>query len=337
MNARSHTDGIGDAPGLEALFSELDPGLLLDEDRQWLGKLREAILSAPESVHTRSDLVSPRFRELCARVGIEPDEGRRRLAATAALETDVSPEPVNEPRRPRGRRGTSVPRLAIAATLLVVVAAAALLPTGDWLRAFLSWSQGLGVWGIFAFAAVYVLATVLFVPGLLLTLAAGALFGILWGTLAVSLGSTVGVALAFLLGRYVARQRVESLIAGRPRFRAIDDAVGYQGFKIVLLTRLSPVFPFNLLNYAYGVTRVSFRDYLLASWIGMLPGTVMYVYFGTLAGGLARVLAGDAGPGSTTRGVVLLVGGAIAVGVTVFITRVARRALAETIEHEEDR
>jgi uncharacterized membrane protein YdjX (TVP38/TMEM64 family) len=337
MTARTQTDGIGDLPGLEALFSELEPGLLLEDDRQWLDELREAVRSSPEAAHTRANLVSPRFRDLCARLGIEPDEGRRPLAASAVMETDMNSEPLNEPRRPGVRRMVSASRIASAAVLVAVVAAAALLPTGEWLRAFLSWSQGVGTWGIFAFAAVYVLATVLFVPGLLLTLAAGALFGLLWGTLAVSLGSTVGVALAFLLGRYVARERVESLIAGRPRFRAIDDAVGHQGFKIVLLTRLSPVFPFNLLNYAYGVTRVSFRDYLIASWIGMLPGTVMYVYFGTLAGGLARVLAGEAGPGSTTRGVVLLVGGAIAVGVTVFVTRVARRALAGTIEREQDR
>ena len=93
-------------------------------------------------------------------------------------------------------------------------------------------------------------------------------------------------------GRTLARGFIEAKISHNPRFRAIDQAVKHEGFKIVLLTRLSPVFPFNLLNYAFGLTPVSLRDYFLASWIGMLPGTVMYVYLGSAAKNLADLAAG---------------------------------------------
>src|SRR5262249_61840093 len=129
-------------------------------------------------------------------------------------------------------------------------------------------------------------ATVFAVPGSLITLGAGAAFGLIRGTLAVSAGSTLGAAAAFLLGRTLARGWVEHKVANKPRFRALDQAIGAEGFKIVLLLRLSPVFPFNVLNYALGLTRVSFRSYLVASWIGMLPGTVMYVYLGAALGSL---------------------------------------------------
>ncbi|MDH3285372.1 MAG: TVP38/TMEM64 family protein [Acidobacteriota bacterium] len=233
--------------------------------------------------------------------------------------------------RPRGR----LKLLLGVVTLAALAIAAIYLPTGEWLGAFLDFSRGLGVWGLVLFIPLYVVATVLFVPGLLLTLGAGFLFGLVKGTIVVSIGSTLGVAAAFLVGRYVARSRIESTLASRPKFRAIDAAVGREGFKIVLLTRLSPVFPFNLLNYAYGVTRVRFRDYFLASWIGMLPGTIMYVYFGTIAGSLAEIVAGKAGPSPFQRYAILGVGLVIAVVVTVLVTRVARRALSDAIEETE--
>ncbi|RME03124.1 MAG: TVP38/TMEM64 family protein, partial [Deltaproteobacteria bacterium] len=168
------------------------------------------------------------------------------------------------------------------------------------------------------------------IPGSLLTLGAGAVFGVVKGTIYVSIGSTLGAVLAFLVGRHLARGWVAEKIAGNEKFEAIDEAVGREGWKIVLLTRLSPIFPFNLLNYAYGVTRVSLRHYFLASWIGMLPGTLMYVYLGSLAGDLATLGAGT-GTKTPAQWGLTLVGLAATVAVTIYVTRIARRALAEKV------
>ena len=163
----------------------------------------------------------------------------------------------------------------------------------DILASFLEWVQGIGPWGAVLFAAAYVPAAVLLVPGSLLTLGAGFLFGVVKGTAIVSLGSTAGAAAAFIVGRSIARDWVARRLAGRPTMAAIARAVEIEGFKIVLLTRLSPVLPFNLLNYAFGLTAVPLREYVLASWIGMLPGTIMYVYLGSAANSLAALLSGD--------------------------------------------
>jgi uncharacterized membrane protein YdjX (TVP38/TMEM64 family) len=174
----------------------------------------------------------------------------------------------------------------------------------------------------------YAVAVVAFVPASLLTLAAGAIFGLAWGTVYVFVAASVGAAGAFLVARYLARGAVEKRLDGNERFAAVDRAVGEQGRKIVFLLRLSPVFPFNLLNYALGLTRVGFADYLIAS-IGMLPGTVLYVYSGKLAGDVAAV-AGGAGPERGPAETALLVVGLLAtLVVTTFVTRIARRALAE--------
>jgi len=192
---------------------------------------------------------------------------------------------------------------------------------------FAGWVEGLGVWGMVVFGIAYALATVAFVPGSLLTLAAGALFGVLEGTLLVFCAATLGAGLAFLVSRHLARGFVEERLAGNERFAAIDRAVGGEGRKIVLLLRLSPVFPFNLLNYALGLTRVRFSDYLIGS-VGMLPGTLLYVYYGALAGEVAAVAGGVARRGAGYYGVLAL--GLIAtVAVTAFVTRTARRALHE--------
>jgi uncharacterized membrane protein YdjX (TVP38/TMEM64 family) len=180
------------------------------------------------------------------------------------------------------------------------------------------------------FVLVYVAATVLFLPGSILTLGAGALFGVVKGSIVVSISATLGATAAFLVGRYLAQDWVARKIEGNPRFKAIDEAVAHEGWKIVGLTRLSPVFPFNLLNYAFGLTRVSLRDYFFASWIGMMPGTVMYVYLGSLAGDLAAVGAGQGG--RTPAPWALYVVGLLAtVTVTVYVTRLARAALAKRI------
>lgn len=198
------------------------------------------------------------------------------------------------------------------------------------LASFLEWVQGIGPWGAVLFAAAYVPAAVLLVPGSLLTLGAGFVFGVVKGTVIVSLGSTAGAATAFIVGRSIARGWVARRLAGRPRMAAIARAVETEGFKIVLLTRLSPVLPFNLLNYAFGLTAVPFRTYVLASWIGMLPGTIMYVYLGSAASSLAALLSGDQ-PRSTGQQVLFALGLAATVAATIIVTRTARRALNDIV------
>ena len=194
------------------------------------------------------------------------------------------------------------------------------------LQAALVWIETQGVWGLAIFICLYICATIFLLPGSLLTLGGGAVFGLLWGTVAVSVGSTIGATCAFLLGRYFTRDWIADKVAENPSFAAIDQAVGQEGWKIVLLTRLSPVFPFNLLNYAFGLTRVSLTDYLLASWVGMLPGTVMYVYLGTLVGELARL--GERGREREPAEWVLLIIGLLAtIAVAVYITKISKQAL----------
>lgn len=187
--------------------------------------------------------------------------------------------------------------------------------------------QSLGPWAPAAFIALYIAATILFLPGSILTLGAGLVFGLLRGTVYVSIASTLGATAAFLAGRYLARGWVARRIEGDAGFKAMDEAVAREGWKIVGLTRLSPVFPFNMLNYAFGVTRVSLRDYFLASWAGMLPGTVLYVYLGSIAGDLAALGAAGGEGKSPAQWVLTAVGLAATVVVTLKITRLARAAL----------
>lgn len=213
-----------------------------------------------------------------------------------------------------------------ALAVLGLLVAARLLPVGEYLKQFLDWIRDLGPVGYALFIAAYVAASVFFLPGSALTLGAGAVFGLGGGFAAVSVGSTLGAAASFLVGRFLARDAIARKVAGNERFAAIDRAVGREGFKIVFLTRLSPVFPFNLLNYAYGLTKVGFRQYVLASWLGMMPGTVLYVYLGTAAGDLAGA---GSGAGSGWGTALKLVGLVATVAVTVVITRVARKALSE--------
>jgi uncharacterized membrane protein YdjX (TVP38/TMEM64 family) len=215
---------------------------------------------------------------------------------------------------------------------LAIAALAGLLwlgrSAGDAIPAFAAYVKGLGFWGPAVFIAGYAVAVVAFVPGSLLTLAAGAIFGVARGTLYVFVAAVLGSAAAFLVARYLARGFVEHRLSGHPRFDAIDRAIGREGRKIVFLLRLSPAFPFNLLNYALGLTRVGFADYCIAG-VGMLPGTLLYVYSGRVAGDLAA-LAGGARPERGAGGTLLLVVGLVATAAaTILVTRLARRALAE--------
>ena len=230
-----------------------------------------------------------------------------------------------------GNRSGNIFKVIVAAVIIVIlVAAAEFFDLQQVLHDALTWISGLGILGPILFAGLYILACILSLPGSILTLGAGAVFGVITGFIAVSIGSTLGATCAFLIGRYLARDLVSGRIAANEKFKVIDDAVGKEGWKIVLLTRLSPVFPFNLLNYAFGLTKVSLKHYIFASWLGMIPGTVMYVYIGSLAGKLASL--GGAGRERTMGEWVLYGIGLLATLVlTVFVTRLARKTLSARI------
>lgn len=195
----------------------------------------------------------------------------------------------------------------------------------------LLWVDSLGWLAPIAFIVIYNIATLLFIPGSLLTLKGGCLFGFLWGSIYVLIAATIGATFAFLVGRYISRDWVCKQIGNKPNFKAIDKAVAKNGLKIVFLTRLSPIFPFNLLNYAFGVTQVSLKDYILGS-VGMIPATAMYVYMGSLIGDIAMKNPSIPKNPETQFIQLLLQGvGLIAtVFATFYISKVAKKALEES-------
>jgi uncharacterized membrane protein YdjX (TVP38/TMEM64 family) len=217
--------------------------------------------------------------------------------------------------------------IILAVIVLALFVATRVLPVGEWLRGFQSWVAGKGIWGGVIYGLAYTVAVLLFVPGSVLTIGAGLVFGLLWGTVIVSVASTAAAALAFLIARYLARDRVEALAKRNEKFRAIDQAIRDKGWRVVALLRLSPLVPFSVSNYLYGLTPVSFGPYVLASWIAMLPATVLYVWIG--AAGKAAADAGG-GQGKSPMEWALLGAGLVATAVvTVMITRTARRQLAQ--------
>ncbi len=234
-----------------------------------------------------------------------------------------------EQRETRGHGKT----IGLLVGMVVVVAVVLTLgkQAAGYLPQFAEWVKSLGFWGPVAFIVGYAVATVAFVPGSVLTLAAGAIFGLWQGTGFVFIGATLGATLAFLVSRYGARDWVEKRIRGHQRFEAIDRAVGKDGLKVVTLLRLSPVFPFNLLNYALGLTRVRLGHYV-AACLGMLPGTFLYVYYGFTAGSLAQAVSDDGSARGAEFWVFVGAGLLATVIVTVFVTRRARRALEEAAD-----
>lgn len=187
-----------------------------------------------------------------------------------------------------------------------------------------------GALGVVLFFVAYVLATVLVLPGSILTLASGFVYGPVWGLVLASPASVAGATCAFVLGRTVLRGWAERKVAGSHRARAIDAAVAREGFRLVLLLRLSPVFPFSILNYVLSLSNVRLRTYVVASFIGMLPATALYVYLGSLAPAAAQLASAASAP-NTAQTVLYAVGFAATLGVVILGTRAARRALAGTL------
>lgn len=220
--------------------------------------------------------------------------------------------------------GATITLVALAAEVAVA------FPMSQVAGELLGWIRGAGPTGVAAYAGVYIAATVLLLPGSLLTAGAGLAYGPWYGTLLVSPVSVVAATLAFLLGRTLARGWIAKRTEVDPRFRAIDVAVGRRGFRIVALLRLSPVFPFNVMNYALGLTGVRLRDYVLGSFVGMLPGTFLYVYLGSLVSDVAALASGTQTAGDAKR-YLYWVGLVATVTATIYITRLARQALNDEL------
>ncbi|PSB03097.1 TVP38/TMEM64 family protein [Merismopedia glauca] len=220
-------------------------------------------------------------------------------------------------------------------SLAILIISAKYLNLPEILRNLLRWVDSLGNWGPIAFIIIYNLATILFIPGSILTLGGGVIYGVLWGSIYVSISAIIGAIVAFTIGRYISRDWVAKQMAQHPKFKAIEEAVSRSGIKIVLLTRLCPIFPFNLLNYAFGVTQVSLRDYVLGS-LGMIPGTVMYVYLGSIVGDLAML--DTPGMMSTNpqtemmKWVINIISVAMTIAVTVYLAKIARQALEQEVK-----
>ena len=203
----------------------------------------------------------------------------------------------------------------------------ATLPVREWIRDFVGWVQQLGLIGVIIFIIAYALATVLFLPGWIFTVSAGLIYGIIGGTLVALCGAVIGAALAFLVARYLLRENIEEITEKNPRFAAIDEAIGKNGWKIMGLLRLSPLIPFNLSNYFYGITSISFGSYVLVSAVGMIPGTLLYAYLGAI--GQAGISGGPS-QHDKWQYVLLAVGLIATMAVTILVSRIARNALKKT-------
>ncbi|MEG4289973.1 TVP38/TMEM64 family protein [Microcoleus sp. C2C3] len=222
---------------------------------------------------------------------------------------------------------------SLSALVAILILAIRSFYVQDFLRNVLMQIEHLGAWGPVAFIVTYNLATVLFIPGSVLTLGGGVIFGLWWGSVYVFVAASLGATFAFLIGRYLSRDRVVKYMEAHPKFKALDRAVSQEGLKIVFLTRLCPLFPFNLLNYALGITQVSLKDYVLGSF-GMIPATILYVYSGSLVGDMAAMGAATAytnPQASAVKWLINIISFMATVAVTVSITRIARKALDETI------
>ncbi|KAI4317749.1 hypothetical protein L6164_025594 [Bauhinia variegata] len=220
--------------------------------------------------------------------------------------------------------------------LAAVVAACFTLPVEKMLKDFLIWvDHDLGRWGPLVLAVAYIPLTVLAVPASVLTLGGGYLFGLPVGFVADSIGATVGAGAAFLLGRTIGRSFVISRLKDYPQFKAVAIATQRSGFKIVFLLRLVPLLPFNMLNYLLSVTPVPLGEYVLASWLGMMPITLALVYVGTTLKDLSDVTHGW-GEFSKTRWAFIILSLVISVVLMVCVTKVAKNALETALAENED-
>lgn len=201
----------------------------------------------------------------------------------------------------------------------------------QWINDFLDWVRETGPLGWLAFIGLYALTCVFFLPGSLLTVGAGAIYGFWYGTLLVTVSSTVGAVVNFLTTRYLARNWVERRLAGSCKFQALEQAVGREGWQIILLSRISPILPHSVVSYASGLTRISLRRYAAASFLGFIPLSAAYAYAGAVLGRFARTSAGVSEQDIVTW-ILYGIGLIVTVVVMVLTTRAATKVLAGKVE-----
>jgi uncharacterized membrane protein YdjX (TVP38/TMEM64 family) len=225
-------------------------------------------------------------------------------------------------------RGTKLRLLAVVAGVIALLVLGRTIAFDEWFARFSAWIAGLGAVGYLLYAAAHVGVTLLMLPAVLMTIGAGFLFGLWTGTAVALAGSTVGAALAFMVARYLARDRVARVAARDPRFAALDRAIGEKGWRIVFLLRMSAVVPFVLSNYVYGLTAIRFWPYVVSSAIGLIPLTVLWVALGTAARRLDPVEVAAAPPMPHGAGIAVIAAGVlITAGVTVYVARLTKGIL----------
>lgn len=231
----------------------------------------------------------------------------------------------------------SIFRISLFLLLIAAIATAFYtLPVEKFLKDFLVWiKQNLGPWGPLVLALSYIPLTVLAVPASILTLGGGYLFGLPLGFIADSIGATIGATAAFMIGRTIGKPYVIAKLKDYPKFQAVAIAIQRSGFKIVLLLRLVPLLPFNMLNYLLSVTPVGIVEYMIASWLGMMPITFALVYVGTTLKDLAEVTHGWSQV-STTRWVIIISGFVISAILMVCVTKVAKSSLEKALAENPD-
>jgi len=224
---------------------------------------------------------------------------------------------------------------ALVIGLVLAIAFSLKEPIHDSLEGFSAYLDTLGPYGYVTYIAVYIVLELLAIPAIPLTMTAGALFGVLPGTVAASIGATVASTISFLAARYFLRERVQEWALGNPKFGAIDKAISNEGFKIVALLRLSPLLPFAISNYLYGLTSVDLKPYVLGSWLGMLPGTFLYVQAGTTGRALLDTAA-EGGTSSTSGLVTAAAGLSFSLLTAFYVSKVAKEAVDAIAEEEEE-
>jgi uncharacterized membrane protein YdjX (TVP38/TMEM64 family) len=217
----------------------------------------------------------------------------------------------------------SIP-IVIAIFIVAMFLAWQFLPLEDWIQDFTAWIASLGAWGVIAFGVLYVIATLLLAPGSVMSIAAGVAFG-LWGLPLVLVSATTGAAVAFLIARYLAHERVTAALEGHPKFKAIGKAIDEEGWKVVGLVRLSPQIPFAMTNYFFGVTNVGFWPFVMTSAVGVAPATFIYVNLGAMGHGAN-------GGGDELRWIVLIVGLIAGVVAAILVARKAKEKLRAVTE-----
>ena len=202
------------------------------------------------------------------------------------------------------------------------------------LVSLIEWIDGLGAIAPIVFIIAYIIITVAFLPASIVTLGAGFVFGVVKGSILVFIGAMLGATAAFLIGRFVARDWIAKKVEGKKFFSALDNAIAREGLKLIFLIRLSPAFPFNLLNYALGLTKVSLPNYVLGT-TGIIPGTIMYVYLGSLVSDLAMLGTDEATSNPVVDLIIKILIFATVVAISLYIAKIARAALKEAVPESE--